>query len=416
MIALYAPLPLIKRSTMPTVTRGFKYHIKPLPSQLFNLTQTFAACKIVYNELLARISANRAHNAINPNIARISPNNTNLSRMLTTLKQEPKYAWLQTVSSVALQETAFDLADAFTRFFAKKAKHPRFKNRYSNKSFRLTFERGFRLKGYDNRLLEIALETNPIHVVWSRSLPSTPSYATISRKPSGKFFVSFTCTYEQDTKPKPSTSDDVGADVGLTTYVTIVGKHTKVKVPNLRCLRRSERNLASKQRILARKRPGSKSHQKAKLSVARVHERIANQRDDIIHKLTTHAVATSDNICVESINTRGMLANHCLAKSVSDAAFNKFFTQLVYKATGSGNTRIMAAHRFYPSTQICSECDTRSEEKIKLGVSAWTCSACGAEHDRDYNAATNLRNLIDKNMSKFEAMENKGYGALLLVD
>lgn len=400
---------------MPVITRGFKYCIKPLPSQLYNINKTMDARMDVYNELLVRIVANHAvHDAKSPE--RIYPSKENLSKMLTSLKREPKFQWLKTVSSVALQEAAFDLADAYKRHYTKKAKYPVPKTKRSNRSYRLTYQIGFRLKGYDNSILEIALENAPIHVIWSRSLPSEPSYATISRKSSGKYFVSFTCTYDKPIIPKPPTADDIAADIGLTTYATIVSKRTIIKVPNPRCLRKSERNLANKQRIVARKRPGSKSHQKAKQSVARIHERIVNQRNDILHKLTTELVATSNNICVESLNTRGMLANHCLAKAISDAAFNKFYTQLVYKAIGSGNTRIMAAGTLYPSTQLCSTCDTRSEKKIVLGVKRWTCVSCGTEHDRDINAAMNLRKLIDKNMSKVESLDNKGYGALILVD
>jgi putative transposase len=228
--------------------------------------------------------------------------------------------------------------------------------------------------------------------------------------------VSFTCTFEQDIIPKPSTSDDVGGDIGLNDYLAIMGKHTQEKVPNHRCFRKSERNLANKQRIADRKRPGSISHQKAQKAVARIHERIANQRDDILHKLTTRIVANSDNICIETINSKGMLANHRVAKSIADASFSTFSNQIVYKAIGSGNTRIMKAKRFYPSTQICSSCDTPSKDKIIPGVRNWTCSTCGAEHDRDYNAAINLRNLIAKNSGTFEHLPNKGYGALLIVD
>ena len=358
------------------VKRTFKYRFYPTDAQAAELLRTFGCVRKVYNMALsARTEAWTLRQE------RVNYNAT--SAMLTAWKKTEELAYLNDVSSVPLQQALRHLQTAFTHFFAKRAKYPRFKSKKKSRKSAEYTTSAFRF--LDGKLT-LAKMAQPLDIVWSRPLPegAQPSTVTVSQDAAGRWFVSL-LVEDPSVKSLAATDTAVGVDAGLDHLLAL---STGGKISNPRHERRDRARLARAQRELSRKAKGDGANRaKARRKVARIHARIADRRRDTLHKLTTRLVRDNQTIVIEDLTVRNLLKNGKLARAISDAAWSEFRSMLEYKAQWYGR-EVIVVDRWFPSSKLCSNCGTL-QEKMPLNVRTWTCQ-CGVTHDRDVNAANNL--------------------------
>lgn len=357
------------------VKRAFKYRFYPTDAQAAELSRTFGCVRLVYNRALAERTA-----AWFTEQRRVNYNQASAS--LTAWKKDPDLAFLNEVSSVPLQQGLRHLQTAFRNFFDQRARYPRFKSRKKSKASAEYSRSGFK---YSDGQLTLAKMSEPLAIVWSRPLPEgvQPSTVTVSKDSAGRWFASILC---EDTITHHAPSDQaVGVDAGITSLVTL---STGEKVANPRHERRDRARLVKAQRELSRKAKGSNNRNKARTKVARVYARITDRRKDFLHKLTSRLVRENQVVVIEDLTVRNMVKNSKLARAISDAAWTELRTMLEYKAAWYGR-ELVVIDRFFPSSRLCSACGTL-QQNLPLNVRTWTCS-CGVTHDRDVNAAINIR-------------------------
>ena len=383
-----APLEIVKQyKEMETYTLGYKFRIYPNATQARLIHRTLGCARFVYNHFLAvrrdQWNANRK-----------SIDYTESSRLLTDLKKREETAWLSEVDSMALQEALRNLDRAFQNFFDKRARYPRFKSKHSHaQSYRTRNQsNGVRIVGKRIKLPKIGL----VRIKQSREFSGRILSATVSRTASGKYFVSLCVEQDKAKLLRPNAGGQIGIDVGIREFYTDSNGNT---VENPKPLKKLLRKLKREQRRLSRKLPRSQNRGKARVRLARVHERIANIRKDFLHKCTTRLARENQTAAVEHLNVKGMLKNHRLAQAISDVSWSEFFRQLAYKMELRGG-ELLKVETFYPSSQTCSVCGYQNTEVKNLGVREWTCPQCGAHHDRDHNAAKNILRRALENKAK----------------
>ncbi|MFF9038437.1 RNA-guided endonuclease InsQ/TnpB family protein [Streptomyces sp. NPDC014892] len=356
------------------VKRAYKYRFHPSDAQAAELSRTFGCVRKVYNMALdARTEAWTRQERVNYN---------QTSAMLTAWKKTEELAYLGEVSSVPLQQALRHLQVAFTNFFGKRAKYPRFKSRKKSRRSAEYTTSGFRFR--EGKLI-LAKMAEPLHIVWSRPLPegAQPSTVTVSQDAAGRWFVSMLC--DDAVTQAPATTNAVGIDLGITSLATL---STGEKITNPKHERKDRARLVKAQRELSRKAKGEGANRaKARRKVARVHARIADRRRDFLHKLTTRLVRENQTVVIEDLTVRNMVRNHKLARAISDAAWTDMRTMLEYKTAWYGR-ELVVVDRWFPSSKLCGACGT-IRAKLPLNVRTWTCE-CGAVHDRDVNAAKNI--------------------------
>jgi len=302
------------------------------------------------------------------------------AKTLTNLKKQEETAWLKEVNAQTLQFAIRSLEAAYNNFFKKRAKYPKFKSKHSKNSF--TVPQAASVAG--GRLF-IPKFKEGIKCRVHREVKGKIGKVTITKTPSGKYFVSV-FTEEEYITPLKKTGKSIGVDMGLKDFlVTSDGETFK----NNRYTRRYECKLAKAQQHLSRKKKGSRGFENQRLKVARLHEKIANSRADYLHKCSISLVRRYDTICIEDLNVKGMVKNHHLSKSISDASWGKFVSMLTYKAEWN-DKKVVKVDRFFPSSQTCNVCGYVSKQTKDLSVREWECPHCHTHHDRDVNAAINI--------------------------
>lgn len=353
--------------------RAYKYRFYPTSDQVELLSQTFGCVRFVYNSIL-RWRTDSFYER-KEKIGYVQA-----SAKLTSMKKEPELSWLNDVSCVPLQQSLRHQQSAFSNFFAGRAKYPKFKSKRQRQSAELTAS-AFK---YRDGKLYIAKSKTPLDVRWSRELPSTPSTITISKDASGRYFVSCLCEFEPVSLP--ITAKTVGIDVGLKDlFVTDTG----FKAGNPRYTAKYAKRLAMLQRRLSKKQKGSKNRAKAKLKVAKLHAKITDCRLDNLHKLSRRLINESQVVCVESLKVKNMIRNPALSKAIADASWGEFLRQLKYKAEWAGRS-VVAIEQFFPSSKRCNCCGY-TLPKLSLNTRSWICHECKTDHDRDVNAAKNIK-------------------------
>ncbi len=370
--------------------KAYKYCLAPTPEQATHLNGVLGSVRFVYNLALdAKLQAYTKG---------VSVNCFELMRQLTDLKQE--YNWLYESPTHSLQHAISNLDNAFTNFFKGRADFPRFKSKKKKQSFHVPA--GTKVNWGNGTVFLPKLKW--VKLIVSRQFSGTVRSATVSKSPTGKYYVSILVETGQDLPEKVPIirETSVGIDVGLKHFATLSdGESTApecrlgTKIENPKFLFHSLSRLRVEQRTMKRRfktgvKEQSKGYQKQKLIVAKLHEKVANQRKDFLHKTSTAIVKQFDTVVLEDLNIKGMVKNRCLSRAISDVGWSMFETFIRYKCDWHGKN-FEQIGRFEPSSRICSTCGHHKGE-LSLSEREWTCTNCQTKHDRDENAAINIRN------------------------
>jgi len=361
------------------VLKAYKYRIYPAKTQITLIEKHFGSTRFLYNYFLDYRQKEYAKGN-----KKVSYNITQAE--LTKLKKLEEYKWLNECGSQSLQMSLRSLDNAFGKFFKKQGGYPKFK---SKKHTHQSFTAPQNIKVANNRVYLPKFTKDGLKVKLHREIPkeATLKQATISRQ-NNQYFISILID-DNISIPKPTKAKTaVGLDMGITHHIIT---SDGVKYPNNRHYNKSQKKLLKLQRRLSKKQKGSNNRQKAKLRVQKLHTKVTNQRKDNLHKISNEITNQYDIICLETLNVKGMVKNHKLAKSIADVAWSEFMRQLEYKASWRGKT-IIKIDKWFPSSQICSYCGASTGKK-PLNIREFDCPHCKKKNiDRDINAAVNIRN------------------------
>ena len=365
--------------------KAYKFRIYPTEEQEIFFAKTFGCVRKVYNLMLD--DRKKAYEEVknNPSKKMTFP---------TPAKYKEEFPFLKEVDSLALANAQLNLDKAYKNFFRNKSVgFPRFKSKKNPVQSYTTNNQNGTVALIDNKFIKVPKLKSLIRIKLHRQPKGMIKSAIVSRHASGKYYISLLCKEEISELPK--TNSAIGIDLGITDFAILSDGQ---KIDNHKFTSKMEKKLKREQRKLSRrallaKQKGinlfeAKNYQKQKRKVARLHEKVMNQRTDFLNKLSTEIIKNHDIICIEDLNVKGMLRNHKLARSISDVSWSSFVAKLQYKADWYGR-EIIKVDTWFPSSQICSECGHKDGKK-SLDIREWTCPICHTHHDRDINASINI--------------------------
>ncbi|HHB0781452.1 TPA: IS200/IS605 family element RNA-guided endonuclease TnpB [Enterococcus faecium] len=365
--------------------KAYKFRIYPTEEQEIFFAKSFGCVRKVYNLMLD--DRKKAYEEVK---------NDSSKKMTfpTPAKYKKEFPFLKEIDSLALANAQLNLDKAYKNFFRDKSVgFPRFKSKKNPVQSYTTNNQNGTVALIDSKFIKVPKLKSLVRIKLHRQPKGIIKSATISRHSSGKYYISLLCKEEIIELPK--TNSTIGIDLGIMDFAILSDGQ---KIDNNKFTSKMEKKLKREQRKLSRrallaKNKGTnlfeaKNYQKQKRKVARLHEKVMNQRTDFLNKLSTEMIKNHDIICIEDLNTKGMLRNHKLAKSISDVSWSKFVTKLQYKADWYGR-KIIKVDKWFPSSQICSECGHKDGKK-SLEIREWTCPVCHTHHDRDINASINI--------------------------
>ena len=365
--------------------KAYKFRIYPTEEQEIFFAKTFGCVRKVYNLMLN--DRKKAYEEVK--------NDTSKKMTFPTpAKYKTEFPFLKEVDSLALANAQLHLDKAYKNFFRDKSVgFPRFKSKKNPVQSYTTNNQNGTVALIDSKFIKVPKLKSLVRIKLHRQPKGMIKSATISRHASGKYYISLLCKEEINELPK--TNSAIGIDLGITDFAILSDGQ---KIDNHKFTSKMEKKLKREQRKLSRrallaKKKGiplseAKNHQKQKRKVARLHEKVMNQRTDFLNKLSTEIIKNHDIICIEDLNVKGMLRNHKLARSISDVSWSSFVAKLQYKADWYGR-EIIKVDTWFPSSQICSECGHKDGKK-SLDIREWTCPICHTHHDRDINASINI--------------------------
>ena len=356
--------------------KAYKFRLLPNLAQRILFEKTFGCSRFIWNQMLA------------DRIAHYEETGTSLNNTPAQYKRD--FPWLKEVDSLALSNAQLNLNKAYKSFFQSGFGFPNFKSKKTAQSYKTNNQKGtIAVLDGKVKLPKVGWVKLKLH----RQVKGMIKSATISKTATGKYFISILC--EEEIVPLPKTDSNLGIDLVLENFAIL---STGEKIGNPKYLVSLSKKLAKEQKVLSRrgllakekgiKLSESSNYQKQKLKVAQLHEKIANQRKDFLHQLSTSLIKNHDVICLEDLASRNLMKNHHLARAIADASWTEFVRQLHYKADWYGK-KIVTISRWFPSSQLCSSCGVNSGKKA-LSIREWTCENCGTHHDRDINASLNI--------------------------
>ena len=365
--------------------KAYKFRIYPTEEQEIFFAKSFGCVRKVYNLMLSdrMKSYEKTKNDSSKKI-----------NFPTPAKYKKDFPFLKEVDSLALANAQLNLDKAYKNFFRDKSVgFPRFKSKKNPVQSYTTNNQNGTISLIGSKLLKLPKLKSFIRIKLHRQPQGLIKSATISRHSSGKYYVSLLCKEEITELPKVNSA--IGIDLGIIDFVSLSDgqkiDNNKFTSKMAKKLKREQRKL-SRRALLAKKKGinlfEAKNYQKQKRKVARIHEKVMNQRNDFLNKLSTEIIKNHDIVCIEDLNTKGMLRNHKLARSISDVSWSSFVTKLQYKTDWYGR-EIIKIDKWFPSSQICSECGHKDGKKT-LEIREWTCPVCHVHHDRDINASINI--------------------------
>ena len=360
--------------------KATKVRIYPTPEQAEFLNRQFGAVRFAYNKALHIISSQYKRHGLKLKAKK------DLKPLLAVAKKSRKYHWLKDFDSIALQQACINLDKAFQHFFDPKlpSRYPKFKRKHGRQS-------SYHCMSVDcgDDWIKVPKLKQPIKARIHRKVEGKLKSITLSRTVTGKYYASLLHEDGQEA-PAPIQSLNavqvLGLDMGLT-HIAIDSNGTKK--PNPRFLKKASANLRRKQKALSRCKKGSKGRAKARLKLAKAHQRLANARADFQHKLSRHVIDENQAVIVETLKVKNMLKNRKLSKHIADASWSGLIQKLEYKAKEQGK-HLVKIDQWFASSKTCSCCGHKLEY-LSLNVRDWQCPSCSTQHDRDINAALNIR-------------------------